>query len=111
MEKIHFGDILNGSTGFKAHGLISALQLVVMHIHLIQFRTVDCLVLENLTCKYRYPCIMDLKMGTRSYSDDDNESEKRRKTTYARTTSHSLGTRLCGMQVSILFSCNTTSQT
>ena len=49
-------------------------------------------------------------MGTRSYSDDDTESEKRRKTErYAQTTSLSLGTRICGMQVSLDNCCLTHS--
>lgn len=45
-------------------------------------------------------------MGTRSYSDDDSEMEKQRKTErYAQTTSLSLGTRICGMQVCAVLGC------
>ena len=74
---------------------------------MVVFFIADCLVLENLTCKYQYPCILDLKMGTRAYKDDDTEMEKKRKIEkYAQTTSLSLGARICGMQVNKLLDIN-----
>jgi inositol-hexakisphosphate kinase len=58
------------------------------------------LLLENLVCKYRRPCIMDMKVGARQYADDSSAAKKQRKMVKAAaTTSGSLGLRVCGMQV------------
>lgn len=59
-------------------------------------------MLENLTFKYRYPCVLDLKMGTRQYGDDAPESKRKSQTAKAaNTTTITLGVRLAGMQVFI----------
>lgn len=61
---------------------------------------VECIMLENLTFKFRYPCVLDLKMGTRQYGDDAPESKRRSQTAKAaNTTTISLGVRLAGMQL------------
>ena len=55
------------------------------------------LLMENLTKNFRKPSVMDLKMGTRMYSDFASETKRisqRRKS--SRTTSSSLGVRFCG---------------
>ncbi|XP_042215524.1 inositol hexakisphosphate kinase 3-like isoform X1 [Homarus americanus] len=61
---------------------------------------VECIMLENLTFKFRYPCVLDLKMGTRQYGDDAPESKRKSQTAKAaNTTTITLGVRLAGMQV------------
>lgn len=58
------------------------------------------LLLENLTSKFRLPCILDLKMGTRQYDDCDTLAKRQSKMVkVVSTTSGKLGVRIGGMQV------------
>ncbi|KAK3091578.1 hypothetical protein FSP39_020924 [Pinctada imbricata] len=58
------------------------------------------ILLENVAAKFRYPCILDLKMGTRVHGDEVSEAKKERHMMKcSNTTSCSLGARICGMQV------------
>lgn len=62
----------------------------------------DFIVLENLVSRFKYPCILDLKMGTRQYGDAASLAKKQSKMVkVVSTTSAKLGLRLCGMQVRI----------
>ena len=60
----------------------------------------EFILLENLTYKYKYPCVLDLKVGTRQYGDGASLAKKLSKNAkVAGTTSGSMGLRLGGMQV------------
>lgn len=57
------------------------------------------IVLEDLTNRFRRPCVLDLKIGTRQYGPDApfSKQEKQRVKCEA-TTSATLGVRMCGLK-------------
>jgi inositol-hexakisphosphate kinase len=58
------------------------------------------MILENLTGKYRHPCVLDLKIGTRTYSDIMSpEKVQLHVDRSAISTTSKLGIRFCGMQL------------
>lgn len=64
----------------------------------------EFIVLENLVSMYSYPCILDLKMGTRQYGDTASLAKKQSKMVkVVSTTSAKLGLRVGGMQVNCSF--------
>ena len=60
--------------------------------------------MENVVGDYKYPCILDLKMGTEKHKDYivSQEEADRRQARWDQSTSKSLGVRVCGMKVSFL---------
>ncbi|KAG8231313.1 hypothetical protein J437_LFUL006969 [Ladona fulva] len=60
----------------------------------------DFILLENLTARFKQPCVLDLKVGTRQYGDSASPAKVRSKMMkVATTTSGKIGLRLGGMQV------------
>ncbi|KAL6059963.1 Kinase [Balamuthia mandrillaris] len=58
------------------------------------------IVMENLTAHYKRPCLIDIKMGTKTWDDESPEHKRLiAMEKAAKTTTCSLGLRLCGMQV------------
>ncbi|XP_026280090.1 inositol hexakisphosphate kinase 3-like [Frankliniella occidentalis] len=62
--------------------------------------TQNFILLENVASQFTFPCILDLKMGTRQYGDADTLAKKQSKMVkVVSTTSAKLGVRVGGMQV------------
>nr|XP_039257489.1 inositol hexakisphosphate kinase 1-like [Styela clava] len=70
------------------------------HLHSTNKVVQKCILLENVASRFKCPCILDLKMGTRVHGDfDDDAKRQRHLEKCAKSTTQSLGVRLAGMQV------------
>jgi len=75
-----------------------------LHLQLIGDENVTVLqkyiLLENVTARFNYPSILDIKMGKRQHADIDSDKKRLSKIKKCElSTSSRLGVRLCGMQV------------
>ena len=61
---------------------------------------IDCLLLENLTRRFRSPCILDVKLGQQYGEDADEKKRAQHLIKVANSTCQTLGVRIYGMQVS-----------
>ncbi|PNF24951.1 hypothetical protein B7P43_G09159 [Cryptotermes secundus] len=98
----------SGNTGIKKE---TALNPWVLKCHRTQLQELmarvhasnselNFILLENLAWKFTFPCILDLKMGTRQYGDSASLPKKQSKMfKVVSTTSGKLGVRIGGMQV------------
>ena len=78
--------------------IIISVSVVIFH-----YPSKEYIILENLTSRFVNPCIMDLKLGTRTHRDDMTEEKKQVHVTKCdTTTSKSLAIRLAGLQVIII---------
>ncbi|KAL5006461.1 hypothetical protein ScPMuIL_015267 [Solemya velum] len=58
------------------------------------------IMLKNVVAEYKFPCIVDIKLGTKQYSEDSSLDKQRLfQDRCQNSTSASLGLRICGMQV------------
>ncbi len=74
--------------------------IVVIFIVLLQLYLLEYIILENLTSRFTNPCVMDLKLGTRTHTDEMSEEKKQVHLKRCDvTTSKSLAIRLAGLQV------------
>jgi len=63
--------------------------------------------MENLLREYKYPSIIDIKLGTQLYGNDADDQKKKKMMKQAEiTTSGKTGLRICGMKVNFFFSSN-----
>lgn len=62
--------------------------------------SIEYIILDDLTVKFKKPNICDIKIGTRQHGDDVPADKKIRHSNKVKTTtSKPLGLRMCGIQV------------
>ncbi|TMS35329.1 hypothetical protein L596_002756 [Steinernema carpocapsae] len=90
----------NVSTGFTNNANPWSVQCSVKESEKLKNEPeANFIVLENVTSEFDFPCILDLKLGTRQYGDEASPEKKQsQKTKCAKSTSLSLGVRICGLQ-------------
>jgi len=94
---------LQGSTNEHSSNPINPWAKECFSRHVRKFKDIDerkYIVLENLTTKLTHPNVLDLKLGTRTYSDWATAEKKARMEARCRSsTSRDLGLRVGGMQI------------
>jgi hypothetical protein len=79
----------------------SILALMISKVVVLRLMSIERnVILEDLLRHIKSPCVMDVKIGRRLY-DDDATQEKRQKMEEQtlKTTSGSVGLRICGLKV------------
>lgn len=90
----------NGATPTESNAWSLSMYKKALDLNSANSGMTDFILLENLTARFKLPCVMDIKIGKRSYADDASPNKRVRSEEKSRsTTSHVLGFRLCGMQV------------
>eukprot|EP00794_Sanderia_malayensis_P000528 gene528-1181_t len=101
IEKCHWRTIsLNDASGVEGVHEANPWVTRVQKLSFEQNIGSEFILLENIGRRFKRPCILDLKMGTRQHGDDVTDKKiKDHIERCEQSTSKALGTRLCGMQV------------
>ena len=90
---------IRNRVSFDGHFCTSQQLLLALSFLLLLLPPIDCLLLENLTRRFRSPCILDVKLGQQYGEDADEKKRAQHLIKVANSTCQTLGVRIYGMQV------------